>query len=139
SARLVSASDDGTVRIWNVATGITDVTWSPNGVIAAADLDAGTLFWQQERSVAWSSRGVIAVGDSDGRIRFWDDSTGEPIDTRTVDRHSIVSVAWSSDGTRLASGSSDGTIRIWNAQTGNTIKTIHTGDVLGVWSLTWSP
>jgi WD40 repeat protein len=138
-SRLVSASDDGTVRVWNVADGSTDVAWAPNEVVAPADLDAGTLWLQQEWSVAWSSRGVIAVGDSDGRIRFCDADTGKIIDTITGVGHSIVSVAWSSDGTSLASASGDGTIRIWKAHTGTTIKTIHTGSGLGVWSLTWAP
>jgi WD40 repeat protein len=38
--------------------------------------------------------------------------------------HSVWSVAWSPDGTKLASGSSDDTLKIWNAKTGKCESTL---------------
>ena len=51
---------------------------------------------------------------------------------------SVFSVAWSPDGTQLATASSDRTARIWNTQTGNTLHTL-TGHTNWVNSVTWSP
>jgi WD40 repeat protein len=50
----------------------------------------------------------------------------------------VNSVAWSSDGTKLASSSSDGSIRIWNVGTAETITTLQ-GHIYVVWSVAWSP
>ena len=50
----------------------------------------------------------------------------DPLLERTLKGHTrwITSVAYSPDGTRLASGSGDNTIRIWNAETGEHIRTL---------------
>ena len=50
----------------------------------------------------------------------------------------VYAVAWSPDGTRLASGSRDKTIQIWDASNGRLFRTCtgHSFDVLGV---AWSP
>jgi len=53
--------------------------------------------------------------------------------------HSIVlSVAFSPDGTRIASGSVDNTVIIWNAATGRVITTLH-GHTHGVTGVAYSP
>ena len=36
----------------------------------------------------------------------------------------VWSVAWSPDGTKLASGSEDKTVKIWNAKTGQCVSTL---------------
>ncbi len=50
----------------------------------------------------------------------------------------VYSVAWSPDGTRLASGSNDKTVQIWNARDGSQLFT-YRGHSDGVWSVVWSP
>jgi WD40 repeat protein len=70
---------------------------------------------------------------------------------------SINSVAWSPDGTRIASGSNDGTVQVWNSSTGKTLLIYQFNDpnalpnipsnycsqgglyTAGVTSLAWSP
>ena len=52
---------------------------------------------------------------------------------------SVLSVAFSSDGKRLASGSSDQTICIWDAQTGNLILDPLEGHTDQVISVGFSP
>ena len=53
-------------------------------------------------------------------------------------RHEVTSVAWSPDGTRLASGSRDGTAKVWEAASGRELLTLRgiAGQVL---SVSWSP
>ena len=48
--------------------------------------------------------------------------------------HRVLSVAWSPDGTKLASGSWDNSIRIWETSTGTCVSTLsgHYGYVTAV-------
>jgi WD40 repeat protein len=66
-------------------------------------------------------------------------SSSSPL-IRTLDGHSlwVSSIAWSSDGTRLASGSYDTTVRIWDVDGGRVTSTLtnFNGSVV---SLGWSP
>src|SRR5690606_33028421 len=52
--------------------------------------------------------------------------------------HRVRSVAWSPDGTQLASGSTDHTARVWDATSGQALRALegHTGSVF---SVAWSP
>lgn len=38
--------------------------------------------------------------------------------------HSVKSVAFSADGSKVVSGSDDGTVKIWNADSGEVIQTL---------------
>jgi len=51
---------------------------------------------------------------------------------------SVNTVAWSPDGTRIASGGDDGSVQVWEASTGKNIfiYRVHTGKVNAV---AWSP
>jgi WD40 repeat protein/tetratricopeptide (TPR) repeat protein len=53
-------------------------------------------------------------------------------------RSSLRCVAWSPDGTMLASGGYNGTVRIWDAATGRALNT-YTGHEYQVLTLAWSP
>ncbi len=51
---------------------------------------------------------------------------------------SVFTVAWSPDGTHIASGSTDGTVQVWEALTGR-INVIYRGHTSGIQTLAWSP
>ena len=112
-------ADDGTVTLWNVATGEETATLSGH--------EDGVL------SVAFSSDGttLASAGSWDGTVRLWNVATGEKI--ATLEGH-VDLVAFSPDGTTLASGSDDGTVTLWNVATGEETATLsgHEDGVLSV-------
>jgi WD40 repeat protein/serine/threonine protein kinase len=121
-ARLASAGEDGTVRLWDVASGralhtlaghrggVSNVVFSPDGT-------------------------RLASAGSDGAVRLWDAATGQALLTLQGHRGMVSNVDFSPDGKRLASvGYPDGTVRLWDAAGGQALHTLagHRGAVLGV-------
>lgn len=50
----------------------------------------------------------------------------------------VYTVAWSPDGTRIASGGNDSTVQVWNVRTGRRLL-LYTGHVGTVYTVAWSP
>jgi WD40 repeat protein/cytoskeletal protein RodZ len=126
--RIVSGSDDNTLRLWDAKTGL------PIGQPLT-----GHSNWVT--SVAFSPDGLrIVSGSSDKTLRLWDAKTGQPIG-QPLKGHSynVWSVAFSPDGLRIVSGSSDNTLRLWNAKTSQPIGQPLTGHYSGVTSVAFSP
>lgn len=122
--KIVSASSDGTVQVWNTQTGKTIISKDQRGIIATA---------------AWSPDGkFIASGGSQKAVQVWNASDGRTIATYQGHRGAISSVAWSLDGKKIASASTDGTVQVWNALNGDHILT-YKGHKGAVNSIAWSP
>jgi WD40 repeat protein len=104
---LAAGSDDGTVGIWDAATGRprAHLTGHSRGkVLALAVAPDGT----------WLATGSGA----DETVRIWDAATGRQRAILTGHTGPVTAVAIAPDGTWLASGSGDETVRIWDAATG---------------------
>ena len=90
--RLVTASWDGTVKVWDAATGQETLTLKGHtGGVS---------------SVAFSPDGKrIASASEDETVKVWDAATGQ--ETLTLKGHTdaVLSVAFSPDGKRIASAS----------------------------------
>ena len=109
--RLASASDDMTVRLWDVETGealqtleghssaVTHVVFSPDGT-------------------------RLASASDDSTVRLWDAETGAALQTLEGHSSAITRVVFSPDGTRLASASRDMTVRLWDVKTGEALQTL---------------
>jgi len=67
-------------------------------------------------------------------VRVWDASTGGELKELKIHNRFISSVAFSSNGTFIASGSSDNSVRVWDASTGVELKELkgHTGYISSV-------
>ena len=123
-----TGSDDGTVRLWDVATG-RQIGHPLTGHTGPVD------------SVAFSPDGkTLATGYSDGIIRLWNVATGRQIgNPLTGHTGSVGPVAFSRDGRTLASGSGDGTVRLWDVATGRQIGNPLTGHTGSIRSVVFSP
>ena len=125
-ATLASGSWDGTVKLWDVATG---------EIIATLEGHTDVV-----RSVSFSPDGAtLASGAGDGTVKLWDVMTGEPIATLEGHTAGVHSVSFSPDGATLASGSWDGTVKLWDVATHTTIATLQGHADGGVSSVSFSP
>jgi WD40 repeat protein/serine/threonine protein kinase len=97
--RLASAGGDGTVRVWDLASGREVVTGrGHDGPVYAVDYSPdGTL---------------LASGGVDWGLRFWDAETGQCRLTRYGHLGFLTGLCFSRDG-RVATSSFDETVRVW--------------------------
>jgi WD40 repeat protein len=108
--RLASGSRDGTIKIWDLATGA-----DPRTLVA----DSLAV-----KSVAWSPDGrVLASSGNDGLVKLWDATSGQELRALThawrEGRVALVNcVLFSPDGKTVASRNWDGTASIWDRSSG---------------------
>jgi WD40 repeat protein len=101
--KAVSAGEDGSARIWDLATGASTVLRHPDAVIGADFSPDG---------------GLVATAGADGVVRVWDASgTRRPVSI-PVDSQPVNSVRFSGDGRRLVTAGEDGIVRVWDARGG---------------------
>jgi WD40 repeat protein/serine/threonine protein kinase len=122
--RLATASEDGTVKVWDAANG---------RVIRNLEGHKGFVV-----NVAFSPDGKqLASASFDRTVKLWDVASGRNI--RDLDRaNSVGSVAFSPDGTQLATGSYDGFVKLWNTSSGKESQHFKAHSVL-VASVAFSP
>jgi len=122
---LASASNDKTIKVWRVSTGI---SWH-------------TLIGHNRAvmSVSFSPDGnFLASGSQDKTIKLWEISTGfstsEALSTLEGHEKSVNFVSFSPDSQIVASASRDETIKLWNVNTGKLLHTLkgHDGTVTAV-------
>lgn len=121
--RLASANADGTVRVFDAASGeqmlrfdghtddVIGAQWSPD--------DARLL-----------------TVNANGAARVWSAETGDLLLTLAGHEGIAYDALWSPDGERIVTGGTDGTLRMWDAETGDALFVVreHVGEVRPYWS-----
>ena len=151
SQRVVTGSDDGTARMWDVATGkellifrghtdaVTAVAFSPDGkLVISGSQDRTAKIWEAVsgkelfslaghtagiRCVAFSPDGQrFATGGKDAVAKIWNLRSRQELLSLSGHNVDIHSLAFSSDGRRIATAS--GTTKVWEAVTGKELLSI---------------
>lgn len=149
--RAVSASSDGTLRVWDTQTGKSlriieganlgawSLAVSPDGTRAAAgckdgvlrefNLADGALLREMKghlgyvRAVTYTSDGSRLLSSADdGSIRLWEPGATEASSIFSGHRGGVLAVAVNTDDTLVAGGGRDGTVRIWNPADGSAVR-----------------
>lgn len=147
--KLVSGSDDCTVRIWDlpidnsenklkVPEGIQDAYFSHDGQkllipqqdssICVYNISTKSLMYKL-KDTTWVVNAsfspddkLIASATLDKSVRIWSIKSQKCIRKLNGHTQSVFNVTFSPDGSQIASSSADSTIRIWNSKTGKLIK-----------------
>ena len=121
--RIATACQDGTVHIWDIATGEGFVLGHPK------THDLAVLCVEFSADGKW-----LATGSDDNSIKLWELATKTERMTLKGHTASISSVAFSPDGRRVVSGSQDGLAKVWDAVSGNQLLSLrrHAAEVTAV-------
>jgi WD40 repeat protein/tRNA A-37 threonylcarbamoyl transferase component Bud32 len=151
--RIVTASFDNTVRVWDAATGrsittlagheggVVSAQFSPDGLrIVTASWDKTARVWDATTgqclatlvghekalgSAQFSPDGLrIVTASDDATSRVWDAAMGKSLATLNGHSNAVLCAQFSSDGSRIVTASLDKTARVWDATTGKCLATL---------------
>lgn len=136
---LASGYTDDEMRLWDVATGDLQQTFSEHTERRYHVRFDSVRFSPDGQTLVSASQVVTRQGGHKiYKIRIWNVTSGEPVKMLTIGGvDAVSSVSWSADGQTLARGNLDGTIRLWDAARGEPVKMLidHTDAVTNMcWS-----
>jgi polar amino acid transport system permease protein len=107
---LISASRDGQVRFWDVASGqVQNEQTIEGGPFNDVDVSA--------------DRSTLAAVGADGIVRVWDLENGQKIQAIGPDENTKWAVALNADGSLVAAGNGPDVL-VWNATTGEQVQSL---------------
>jgi WD40 repeat protein len=113
-AALASAGKDGTVRVWDAATG------GARHVLRGHTTEA--------TCVDFSPQGeLLASGSEDNSVRIWNWRDGTPLREIDASTDDVLCVVFSPDGQLLATSGREPVVRVWNAADGTLVKELELG------------
>jgi hypothetical protein len=107
--KIISGSDDRTIKVWNIETGECLLTLEGHQ--------------SHVESLAVTADKIIS-GSNDGTIKVWSLETGVCLSTLEGHQSHVSSVAVTADDTRIISGSHDWTVKVWNISIGACLSTL---------------
>jgi sugar lactone lactonase YvrE len=122
---LATASEDGTVKLWNVADSSEVRTLTSN-------LDEEAV-----NGIAFSPDGTMLVsGSDDETAKLWNVADGQELQTM-YHRDAVYSVAFAPDGAMVATSTGGGEVTLWDAASGSDLRKMEGSGWM--YSVTFSP
>ena len=150
SWRVVTASEDGTARLWNALTGeplgspmrheaeVLRAEFSGDGQrIVTASVDGSARIWRADttqlaapplrhddvvHSATFSPDGTkVVTASRDNTARIWDARTGQPIRAALIHPQPVRWACFSPDSSRILTADESDYARLWDAQTGTVL------------------
>jgi hypothetical protein len=120
---ILTASDDRTARLWDVATGnqVAVLAGHQNWVLSA---------------IFDTKSGRVLTASSDRTARLWDVSSGKQLGVLRGHQGAIWSATLDAEGERVVTASSDHTARVWDAGTGTQLAVLE-GGYGRIWGMRW--
>jgi WD40 repeat protein len=124
--RVATANADGTVNVYDAATGQVRLT-----IRGHSQIVWGVAFSPDGRLLASAAGDKAILLQQPGEIKVWDAGTGREAAALRGHRSLVFDVAFSPDGRRLASGGADRALRIWEVPAGKMVLLLngHTGAI----------
>ena len=148
--RVVTASNDGTARVWDAQSGkpvgeplrhedlVRAASFSPDGQrVVTASHDGTARVWDAQsgkplgeplrhedwvRAASFSPDGRrVVTASRDGTARVWDAQSGKPVGQPLRHEAAVWAASFSPDGQRIVTASDDRTARVWDAQSGKPV------------------
>ena len=111
SSRIVTASADGTARVWDATSGVP---------ITPSLVHTGPVLTAQ-----FSRDGTRVVSASEDRTaRIWDAQSGQAVTEPLAHRDHVKWAEFSPDGARVVTASTDSTACLWDTRTGRKLMTL---------------
>jgi WD40 repeat protein len=166
--RLVTASEQGGVRIWDVRNPrsphlvgslrakptLMSARFSPDGRVVVTAGAAGAQIWRVARGTArpvasfgaaanmatFSPDGELLASAAADGLHLWDVRSRRPLGglSRRAGRRTFVAVAFSPDGRRLAAATGS-TATVWSVPAGRRLATLHHPLADEVWDVAFRP
>lgn len=103
-SRIISGSDDTSIKIWDVASGVCIQTLDGHKrPVTSVCISSDTCY--------------VASGSSDNTVKVWDVASGRCLHTLIGHTNNVNSVYISWDGRYVLSGAYDKTMRLWDLLT----------------------
>ncbi len=162
--RIASGSADGTAKIWDLASGATELTlighlgtvnsavFDPDGARIVTASDDGTVrIWDAgsgEELLVLEGHGdrvdyatfdgdggrVVSAG-ADGVAIVWDATSGEQVAVMAGHSDSVAAANFDPSGERIVTAGTDGSARVWDAGSGQELLVLEGENELMTWAV----